>query len=228
MRVWLTSSIIAILFTGAFALAILFSVGWLTRADIQTAERACVPSNVAQKIPDASIPEVSHIIVEQYKAYVSDLGALGAQFGTTQTFYLTVVSGLLALLALKEAGRPIQELQTEVSIGVFLLVTIICASWFITELRFDDIFSAKFRVLCHVERSYPAELFPLFTEQSQLYRPPGTPGVLIYQIGMIWAVMTSALTFVIAGVRLRRSVHAAHPPAADASSRCTNSTPPWL
>jgi len=228
MRFWLTSSIIAIAITGTFALAILFSVGWLTRADNQTAERSCVPSNVAQKIPDASIPEVSHIIVEQYKAYVSDLGALGTQFGSTQTFYLTIVSGLLALLALKESGRSVQELLTDVSVGVFLLVAVICASWFITELRFDDIFAAKFRVLCHVERSYPAQLFPLFTEQSQIYRPPGTAGVLIYQIAMIWAVMTLALIFVIGGLRLRRSVRAAAPPATDASSRCTNDAPPWL
>src|SRR5580698_6461623 len=113
MRFWLTSIGSAITITLIFAVAVLFLMGWLRGVSTHTAERPCVPSDVAekmQKIPDASIPAAAHAIVEQYKAYVTDLGAVGAQFGSVQTFYLSVVSGLLALLAFKEKGRSAQEL----------------------------------------------------------------------------------------------------------------------
>ena len=59
--------------------------------------------------PSATTPTdpVPTHIIEQYKVYVTDLGNVGAQLATTQTFYLTIISALIAVLTFKDAIRPI-------------------------------------------------------------------------------------------------------------------------
>jgi hypothetical protein len=67
-----------------------------------------------------SSERVPNYIVEQYKEYVTDLAAVGSQLWTVQTFYLSIISALIAVLALKEANRPARGYFGPVPIAVLM------------------------------------------------------------------------------------------------------------
>ena len=80
-------------------------------------------------VPNAIVAErwlpVPTHIVEQYKVYATDLGNVRAQSATTQTFYLTIISALIAVLTFKDAIRPIQDYFAAVSIVVFISILLV-------------------------------------------------------------------------------------------------------
>ncbi|MBV8840704.1 MAG: hypothetical protein JO000_29555 [Alphaproteobacteria bacterium] len=152
--------------------------------------------------PGSSPREAPKSIVEQYKAYVADLAAFGAQHASVQTFYLTIISALIAALAFAERGRPIRELFNAVSIFVLVAIATIIASWLFTEIRFAVNFRAKFNVLCDMEKHYPGFLFPMFAEQSQIYFRSGEGGIIGAQLLVLAGAAVLALGMALFGIVL--------------------------
>ena len=153
---------------------------------------ATAPSTPSSASPKESVPK--HLI-EQYKAYVADLGSLGSQAATTFSFYLTIVSGLIAVVALKKANRPIEEYFATVPIVVFIVIAFVCWTWWLTAQSFATIFAAKFFVLRKMEGEIPG-LYPMFTIQSERY----TSSILGDQSWLIRVVGFGALLMALAGI----------------------------
>ena len=159
---------------------------------------------VAQAPSALASATVPRHIIEQYKAYVVDLGNVAAQLSTIQTFYLSVISGLIAILAFKEANRPIEDYFGWVPIVVFIFIALVCATWFFTEQQFNNIVGAKFKVLRSMEDKY-TDLYPMFTEQTNYYLANRLSGVIFHQLILVVIIGLGALILSASGIfwRLR-------------------------
>lgn len=155
---------------------------------------AAAPGTPASAAPKETVPK--HL-VEQYKAYVADLGSVGSQAATTFSFYLTIISGLIAVVALKKANRPIEEYFATVPIVVFILIALVCWTWWLSAQSFASIFAAKFFVLREMESKIPG-LYPMFSVQSDRYN--SARGILGDQSWLIGAAGLGALSMALAGM----------------------------
>jgi hypothetical protein len=143
----------------------------------------------ATQAPTSAVP--LHII-EQYKTYVADLGSVGAQVATTETLCLTMISGLIAVLAFKETPRTVQHFITPAAIVVFGFICLVCVAWALTMLQFNNLFAAKFEVLRSMEHRHH-DLFPMFIDQTDYYERELTSGFIPY--GIIKHLLLLPITF---------------------------------
>ena len=104
---------------------------------------------------------LDNAIVEQDKAYLADIGNIGSRYASTQTFYVTIISALIAAFSFKEMNRPIEDFLSPVSMVLFSFVVIICYLWWDTIQFYHDLFGAKLKVLQEIEMSNQ-RLFPIF------------------------------------------------------------------
>jgi hypothetical protein len=117
------------------------------------AQPTCALTQGAPSI--AGSPAASAIpnhIVEQYKAYLTDLGNIGSRFGTVQVFYLTIVAALIGVLSLKDTNRSVRNFLSPVSVVVFLFIAVICWLWWDTLDFYGKLFAQKFDVLRAIEK----------------------------------------------------------------------------
>jgi hypothetical protein len=104
--------------------------------------------------------------VEQYKAYLQDLGNIGTRYTTSNGFYLSVVTALLGILSLMKPGQGLADLQNILRIAVPLFAIGLCFVWRKTLRFYSDLFGAKFAVLKEMEQS--GGLFPAYEREYEL------------------------------------------------------------
>ncbi len=110
-------------------------------------------------------PELSEIrIVEQYKSYVADLGNIGSRYATSNGFYLSVVSALLALFTLKNLANLNKE-EIVVRGIALLFACVLCFVWSKTIRFYRAIFRAKFEVIRELEKNLP---YPCYSKEYEL------------------------------------------------------------
>src|SRR5437762_11925602 len=90
------------------------------------------------------VPKAS---VEQYKAYLQDLGNVGTRYTTSNSFYLSVLTALLGILSLMKPGQGLADLQDILRLAVPLFATGLCFVWHKTILFYRDLFKTKFAIL---------------------------------------------------------------------------------
>ena len=103
------------------------------------------------------VPLASPQAIEQYKAKLSDLGNLGARQTSMTTYYVTIVSALIGLLALKE--RSLFEMEATALFMVCGAGLMICLLWFSSLNFFRSLFRAKLKVLEDIEEALPYQTF---------------------------------------------------------------------
>lgn len=108
------------------------------------------------------------ILLEQYKAYVGDLAGIGSRYATAQSFYISIVSLLIAALAIKEPLQPLQEYFGWISFLVFLFIAAICLLWKCTLQFYEGLFAVKFKVLKKMEAM--GGFFEIYKEEYELLR----------------------------------------------------------
>lgn len=121
--------------------------------------------------PDPREPS-QEALIEQYKAYMADLGNLGARYSTAQSFYFTMVSALLGVVAIK-ADAGLGKSLTPVFAVVMLFVAGICYVWRSTVLFYNGLFYRKFTVLKELE--VKAHLYPAFAREDDITERDGKP-----------------------------------------------------
>jgi hypothetical protein len=104
-------------------------------------------------------------MMDLYKAYLSDLGSVGARYSTANSFYMTVVTALLGVLALIQANKPFSDMRVEIVVTVAAFAVVICWIWRKTIDFYGDLFAAKFDVLREMEKQLP---FQVFAAERQL------------------------------------------------------------
>jgi hypothetical protein len=201
--IWIAPSIaagiMALALAGYFVVVVSAAPATVTCPLHQGSARYIAQPTPTSPSATASADFVPNQLIEQYKAYVTDLGSLGAQIAPTQTFYLTIVSALIAVLAFKEPLRPMREYFAPASIVIFIFILLVCITWFFTALQFQNLLAAKFEVLRAMEQKYLG-LYPMFCEQTQHYEANRAYGVIRHQSILIVVIGLGALFIATAGI----------------------------
>lgn len=98
-------------------------------------------------------------MIEQYKAYLQDLGNIGSRHETARGFYITVLSALLSFLALAGKDGPLKEIGHPLVVVVGIGGIAICILWLFHTLAFTALYSAKFGRLSEMETKLPFQNF---------------------------------------------------------------------
>lgn len=94
------------------------------------------------------------LLVEQYKLYVEMADNVSARRTQTNSFYVTVLSGLLAVLSLVIESVP-SEAQNIAFGAVAVLGVILCYIWFINIRSYQQLNTGKFAVIHELEQQLP-------------------------------------------------------------------------
>jgi len=107
--------------------------------------------------------------LDQYKAYLQDLGNFGSRYTTSNTFYLSILTALLGLLAVMKPSEGLSDLRPLLRILVPLFALMLCWIWRKTMLFYGAMFKVKFEVLRELEQQ--AGLYPVFARERDLLLP---------------------------------------------------------
>jgi hypothetical protein len=121
-------------------------------------------------VPPSSDTCNKQLLLDQYKAYLSDLGNVGTRFTTMTTYYVSVVAALIGLLALKD--KPITEIDGTILYLVCAAGTTLSVLWWLNVGFFGNLFRAKISVLKEMEIELPFQAFEkewkAFTSNSRV------------------------------------------------------------
>jgi len=112
--------------------------------------------DLPNKVPCASNVTVDQTL-EQYKAKLADLGNLGTRHTSMTMYYVSIVSAIFGLLALKE--RAFADIETSILLVVCTVGFLICVLWFLNISFFRNLFRVKLTVLTQMESTLPCQTF---------------------------------------------------------------------
>lgn len=131
------------------------------KTDATVVEASKVLINVApvsqQPLPPAAI--------EQYKAKLADLGNLGARQTAMTTYYVSIVSALLGVLAFKD--RKLSDIDPFIVIIIGVGGLLVSILWFFGVSFFRGLFRAKLRALERIEETMPYQTFKAEFEEMK-------------------------------------------------------------
>jgi hypothetical protein len=95
-------------------------------------------------------------LLEQYKLYVEMADRISARRGQINSFYISLLSGLLAILSLLGDKKITMSIQsTLVLLAVSVVGLVLCAVWFFNVRSLKQLNSAKFKVIHEIEGFLP-------------------------------------------------------------------------
>lgn len=97
--------------------------------------------------------------IEQYKGYMQDLANIGTRHETARGFYLSVLSALLAFVALAGKDGPLSSIGTHLFVIISVGAIAICGLWFLHTLSFAALYQAKIGRLNKMEEKLPFQNF---------------------------------------------------------------------
>ena len=130
------------------------------------------------------------VLLEQYKSYVADLGNIGSRYATANGFYLSIISALIAFIALTKKGESFETLRTAIQILVPLFAVLLCGVWFLTMRVYSSVFRAKFSVLRAMEVRLA---FPTYESEDKKLREYGPRLISIER----WVPLILSLPFLV-------------------------------
>lgn len=137
--------------------------------------------------------------MEQYKAYLTDLGAIGARHESSRGFYITVLAAMLTFLGLAGPTGVMRKVADPFVIVICTAGIAICVLWFFHTRTLAAIYAAKFRRLEEMEEKLPFKLFG--SQYNQLktngrsYIPITTIECLVSVVFALLFVTSMVLTF---------------------------------
>lgn len=113
--------------------------------------------------PQVPTPEPAPSL-DQYKAYLSDLGNIGTRYTTSNGFYLSVITALMGILALTKVGEIFERPKTYLGLVVSVFAVLVCLVWRRSVTDYAELFKIKFEVLREMEQK--GNLFPIFKYEN--------------------------------------------------------------
>lgn len=107
----------------------------------------------------ADEPSIDNQMIEQYKSYMQDLANIGSRHETARGFYLSVLSALLAFVALAGKDGPLNGIGSHLFGVVSLGAIAICVLWLVHTLSFAALYSAKLGRVKIMEEKLPFRNF---------------------------------------------------------------------
>lgn len=99
----------------------------------------------------------TEVILEQYKAYIGDLGQFGARYAALHTLYFSLLGATIAVLGLTGSGKLLGPLNEVVIWIVAVFGICLCALWVVSTNYYRTAFSVKFQVLRELEEKLPVK-----------------------------------------------------------------------
>lgn len=104
-------------------------------------------------------------LLEQYKLYVEMADRISNRRGQTNRFYISLLSGLLALLSIVVGSHIFSDFQSVVFIVVAILGLALCILWNINIRSHRQLNSGKFKVIHEMEQHLP---FPCYDKEWEI------------------------------------------------------------
>jgi hypothetical protein len=95
------------------------------------------------------------LLLEQYKLYVKIADKISERRATTNTFYISLLTALLALLSITSVKGTFVTIQNFLLPGVAFLGLVLCGVWFINLYSYRQLNSGKFSVIHEMEQQLP-------------------------------------------------------------------------
>ncbi len=100
-------------------------------------------------------------LLEQYKLYVEMADRISIRRGQTNKFYISLLSGLLALLSIMIGTEGFDDIRLTVLFAIGFLGTVLCLVWFININSYRQLNTAKFKIINKMEESLPYPCYDL-------------------------------------------------------------------
>ncbi len=113
--------------------------------------------------PDAE-PSVM-LLLEQYKLFVEMTDRNSERRGLTNRFYITILTGLLALTSWAVSNTVLCDLINVLLLLIAVLGLILCGIWFININSYKQMNKAKFKVIHEMEKHLP---FPCYDREWEI------------------------------------------------------------
>jgi len=110
----------------------------------------------------ADNPIAPEILLAQYTAFIADVGSLGARYSTSQTFYMSVISGLVAVVTLAKDSLFSAHGMLAAA-AVFAFIALLCLAWWNTLAFYHNNFAVKLAVLKSMEER--GTLYPMYQQE---------------------------------------------------------------
>ncbi len=104
-------------------------------------------------------------LLEQYKLYVEMADRVSNRRAQTNRFYISLLSGLLALLSIVVGRNIFSDFQTIVFSVISVLGLTLCALWNINIRSYRQLNSGKFKVIHEMEQHLP---FPCYDREWEI------------------------------------------------------------
>lgn len=95
--------------------------------------------------------------VEQYKSKLTDLANLGTRLTAMTTYYVSIISAFLGVLAFKD--RKLTDIEPFVIVVVCIGGVLVSVLWYFNIQFFRALFRAKLATLEKMEESFPFQTF---------------------------------------------------------------------
>ena len=113
--------------------------------------------------PPPPAPATTPPYLDQYKAYLGDLGNIGTRYATSNGFYLSVVTALLGILTYTATSGAFGGSQAYLAVAVPAFAIVVCWIWWRSNAYYHNLFAAKFKVLCEIEEA--GQFFPVYQRE---------------------------------------------------------------
>ncbi|NLV73354.1 MAG: hypothetical protein GXY52_01520 [Chloroflexi bacterium] len=108
---------------------------------------------------EAGPEKPSDALVEQYKLYVEMADRTSARRVDTNKFYVTLLTGLLALIALAFEKEWFANIQDPTLIVASAIGLLLCIVWGINIRSYKQLNSGKFKVIHDIEKQLPFQCY---------------------------------------------------------------------
>jgi len=138
-------------------------------------------------------------LVEQYKLYVQMADKISDRRADANKFFISLLTGLLALLSAIVQFRGGEALQQAILLIVGVVGILLCYTWYITIRSYRQLNSGKFKVVHLVEKQLPFSFYDVEWdflgrgENPKLYIPLTHVEQYIPKLfGILYAILLAA------------------------------------
>lgn len=104
-------------------------------------------------------------LLEQYKLYVEMADRISARRAQVNRFYISLLTGLLALISIVINRNIFVSIQNVVFLAIAILGLILCYLWYINIRSYRQLNTGKFRVIHEMEQKLP---FPCYDREWEI------------------------------------------------------------
>lgn len=104
-------------------------------------------------------------LIEQYKLYVEMADRVSTRRAQTNRFYISLLSGLLALLSIVVTREVFNGILSVIFVAVGILGIVLCFLWYINIRAYGQLNSGKFKVIHEMEQHLP---FPAYEREWEI------------------------------------------------------------